>query len=165
MQNIKSTAAARFRATLSFINEVIHYRRSVKLWPVGTTKLFIEEETLEDSVACICEHTHEYGSYQESNDAGNHTREVRRRYFVCEVGPLSEHNVSDESCGTYDEEPSDEHEHCSDGVGDSEPECVLNHQQETVPCRPTEVLASQGYLDVGVLSEELDASLEACKEV
>ena len=94
MQNIKSTAAARFRSTLSFINKVIHYRRSVKLRPVSTSKLFIEEEALEDGVACICEYIHEYGSYQESNDAGNHTREVRRRHFVCEVGPLSEHNIS-----------------------------------------------------------------------
>jgi hypothetical protein len=79
--------------------------------------------------------------------------------------PLSHLQVAYSHCHTNDEESSNEHEDATDRGDGTESHSVLDDKKESVPGGGTEVLISKSDLNVGVLSNKLDAAIEASQQV
>jgi hypothetical protein len=73
--------------------------------------------------------------------------------------------IYDHGVGTCDESYTENIEDHTNGSSCSKPESILQNEDQTIPGRCAEVLASDGDLDVCILCDELDESLKAVKAV
>lgn len=160
-----STAAATFLSSL--VDEVIHPGRSItrgSVLAIGA-KFFIKQEALKNSVRGEGEDTHEDGSHQVANYAGDDAGEVGWGDCLGGFGPFGQHEVANDDGESHDEELAYEHEDAANWASHTKSERILDNEHESIEGWSAEVLASKGYLDVCVLSNELDTSFEAVEQI
>jgi hypothetical protein len=73
--------------------------------------------------------------------------------------------IDDETIGGCNEDDTEDLEDESDCTSCSESHSILYYEEEAVPSCCTEILGSQCDLNISILGDELDKSLEAVKEV
>ena len=78
-----------------------------------------------------------------------------------EVGNVGDHEVADRSVQDADGCLSEEEQEGTDTIGNEEGGGVFEGEDESAHGRGAEVVACEGHLDVGILIDEFDESVEA----
>lgn len=123
-----------------------------------------EEETLEDSVRREGEDGHEHVGDHGSNGTTAYGSGDRGGYLE-RIRALGDHQEAVEATEATNEEHSEDHVDRSDGAHCTETSSVHEDQTESLHGTGAEPGVGQGHLDVGVLSQELNALLEAPEAV
>lgn len=145
-----------------FLEELLQRSRaSVRILSSLLHEFFIQTRALENRVGTHTVDAHKEGSDEVSDNNAESSGKNGREEIGLIVFDISEDNVANKSSETSDENASNEDEDITDGGNDSELQWVRPDEQECVLGSSTEMLAGNRNLNVGILVQELDESLEA----
>lgn len=147
---------------LNTFDELVHNGGSHSIWSV---KFLVNQETLEDCVACETEDTHEHTS---DEDALKHTDNNWSDPVLSqslESWDVVQEGVDNEAIGGSDEAHAENVENGANGGSNSESGEVLKDKHEGVPSGCAEVFARDGDLDICVFGNKLDESLKTVQKI
>lgn len=122
--------------------------------------VYISVQALEACQTSASENIHEDGSHHEADDEDD-SRWGKWIIDFVELFNISDNHVHDESVSKSDGESSEEVDQGTYAIGDEESSGVLKGKDEGSDGGRTETVTGKSNLDVGILVNEFDESVEA----
>lgn len=155
-----AAAATTFTLRKSF-SELLH---SVRSWRASEAQLLIQKVSLKDSVTWVAENRQEHSADDTREDADNNSR-WNRIVNSNNIRVVHHEEVAASGIDNDDASDADNVENGANWVCSTEPVSILDNEGKGEPGRDTEVIASAGDLDVGILGHILDTLVHEPEDI